>query len=191
MKSIQHKILLASKSPRRKQLLREAGFQFEVLTLDVDESYPSDLVVGEVAEYIANKKADGAKEYLKEGHILLTSDTIVILDNVIYEKPKDAADAKRMLRKLSGNVHAVITGVCLMDSQQRKSFSVTSLVHFKTLTEEEIEFYIEKYQPYDKAGSYAIQEWIGHCKIHKIEGTYSNIMGLPVDRIYDELQSFE
>lgn len=187
---IDRKILLFSKSPRRSQLLQEAGFDFEVVTAEVDESFPPEMNVREVAEYIARKKAVAAGHLLDRSEIILTADTIVLLEGVIYEKPVDVADARRILSDLSGKVHEVITGVCLLSKNQERSFSGVSKVHFGQLTPEEIDYYIQTYQPFDKAGAYAIQEWIGHCKIHKIEGTYSNIMGLPVDLVYRELLDF-
>jgi len=191
MKILHKKIILASKSPRRKQLLEQAGFNnFEVRSMDCDESYPADLEVDKVAGYIARKKAEAAKGLIKEEEILLTSDTIVIQDEIIYGKPKDYDDAVRVLRILSGSMHRVITGVCLMTQEKERVFSSISKVYLAPLTEEEIAYYVSTYEPYDKAGSYAIQEWIGLCKIIKIEGTYTNIMGLPTDRIYEELEDF-
>lgn len=190
MDILKRKIVLASKSPRRKQLLAEAGFSFEIRTKDTDESYPADLDVNEVAAYIARKKAIAAKELVADDEILLTADTIVVLGDTIYGKPKDAADAIQILKALSGKMHLVITGVCIMNKDKESLFSSVSKVFFKDLTDEEIRFYVDKYQPFDKAGAYAIQEWIGHSKIYKIEGTYTNIMGLPIDRIYDALKEF-
>ncbi len=184
------KILLASKSPRRHQLLKEAGFNFEIKTIDVEEVYPEDLPNREVAAYLAELKAMAAKHLVKNGEILLTADTIVIQDNTIYGKPKDRADAIRILKKLSGKMHEVITGVCLLSNEKSQVFSTVSRVHFEPISEEEITYYIDHYQPFDKAGAYAIQEWIGHCKISKIEGTYSNIMGLPMESVYKKLMAF-
>jgi septum formation protein len=184
------KILLASKSPRRHQLLREAGFNFEVKTMDIEEIYPEDLPNREVAAYLAELKATAAKHLLKNGEILLTADTIVIQDNIIYGKPKDRADAINILKKLSANMHEVITGVCLMSAEKSHTFSTISKVYFEPISDEEIAYYLDNYQPYDKAGAYAIQEWIGHCKISKIEGTYSNIMGLPMETVYKKLMAF-
>ncbi len=184
------KILLFSKSPRRRQLLAEAGFDFEVTSMDVDESFPADLEASKVAEYIAGKKAQAARALLKGEEVILTADTVVVLNDQIYEKPKDHADAVRILSELSGQVHEVITGVCLMSKEQERSFSGHSKVHFAELSLEEIEYYIERCKPFDKAGAYGVQEWIGHCKIHKIEGTYANIMGLPVDLVYRELVEY-
>jgi len=184
-------LILASKSPRRKQLLEQAGYSITIKLKEIDESYPSDLATDKVAEYIAIQKANGSKEFLQnEDDLLITSDTIVVWNDNILGKPKDKEDAFNILRNLSGNKHIVITGVCLMSKAKKVSFSDTSTVWFSQLTDEEIDFYLEKYQPYDKAGSYGIQEWLGLCKIHKIEGTYANIMGLPVNRIYEELANW-
>ncbi len=188
---IQRKLLLFSKSPRRSQLLREAGFNFEVASKEVDESYPADLEQKQVAEYIARKKAVAARALLQPNQVILTADTVVLLEGKIFEKPVDKADGQRMLRELSGKVHEVITGVCLFSEKEERSFSESAKVHFATLTEAEIDYYLDTYQPYDKAGAYGIQEWIGHCKIHKIEGTYPNIMGLPVNAVYRELLLLE
>ncbi len=185
------KIVLASKSPRRSQLLREAGFDFEVRTCEVEEEYPADLPVEDVAAYLARKKARESKHLLQnENEVLLTADSIVVLGDAIYGKPKDYEDAFKTLKLLSGNSHQVITGVCIMNQEKVQSFSSVSKVFMSPLTNEEIEFYIKKYEPYDKAGSYAIQEWIGLCKINRIEGTFSNIMGLPVEKLYRELMVF-
>jgi septum formation protein len=191
MQIFNKKIILASKSPRRSQLLKEAGFHFEIKTKEVDEIYPEDMPAEQVAPYLAELKAMACREFLRaDDEILLTSDCVVILDGKIYGKPNDLEDAKMILRALSGRVHTVMTGVCLLSNHKKKVFSAISKVHFDELDEEEINYYLEKYQPYDKAGSYAIQEWIGLCKISKIEGTYSNIMGLPMDAVYKELLTF-
>lgn len=187
MKILQKKLILASKSPRRKQLLEEAGFQFKIRVKDVEESYPADMPVMDVAPFLAEKKAMASMEMIKQDEILLTADSIVILEHEIFEKPKDVADAKRILRRLSGKVHQVVTGVCLVSTKEKRVFSGVSNVHFETLTEDEIDFYITNFKPFDKAGAYAIQEWIGHCKISKIEGTYTNIMGLPMELVFRNL----
>lgn len=184
-------IILASKSPRRSQLLKEAGFQFEIKTKEISEDYPAALKAEKVPAYLAEKKAELSKDFLESGKILLAADSVVILDDIIFEKPKDHEDAVRILSALSGNEHQVITGVCLLSQKNKKVFSGISKVQFEVLSEDEIEFYINNYQPYDKAGAYAIQEWIGLCKISKIEGTYSNIMGLPMEQVYRELMEFE
>ena len=182
------RLILASKSPRRSQLLTQAGIPFIVQALDVPEDYPADLPVDDVAIYLADKKAEGARHLLETDHdVLLTADSVVILDDCIYGKPVDYADAVHILTRLSGRVHKVITGVCLLSRRRKVTTFGESLVHFLPLTREDIDYYIEKYQPYDKAGAYAVQEWIGLCKISRIEGTYSNIMGLPVDKVYEAL----
>lgn len=190
MNPLSRKIILASTSPRRSQLLREAGFQFEVKTNEVEETYPPETPVDEVAEYLARKKAYASSHFIQTDEIILAADSVVILDGIIYGKPLDAADAKAMLQKLSGQIHRVITGVCILAKDQEKSFSAESRVQFEPLSSEEIDHYIETFKPFDKAGSYAIQEWIGLCKISRIEGTFANIMGLPVDRVYRELLDF-
>lgn len=183
-------IILASTSPRRSQLLREAGFNFVIKTTEVEETYPPDTPVDEVAGYLARKKAYASREFIQQDEIILAADSVVILDGVIYGKPIDAADARQMLQKLSGQLHRVITGVCLLSKDREKVFSAESRVQFEPMSEAEIDFYVEKYRPFDKAGSYAIQEWIGLCKISRIEGTFTNIMGLPVDQVYRELLDF-
>jgi len=184
-------LILASQSPRRKQLLALAGFTFDVRPLDIDESWPEDLPVKEVAPYLARKKAQAGKHLLeKPGNILLTADSVVILDGKIYNKPADAAEAKAMLSLLSGRKHRVITGACLLSLEKEKVFSGISDVHLESLSEAEIDYYIRTHQPFDKAGAYAIQEWIGLCKISKIEGTYPNIMGLPLDLVYRHLEDW-
>jgi len=190
MKVLNRKIILASKSPRRSQLLEEAGFTFEIKTKEVDESYPPNLPVLEVAKYIAQKKAIACMDFLNNDGILLAADSIVALGNSIFGKPKDKADAISILQQLSGKTHQVITGVCLKSLQKESLFAGVSNVTFDPLSLAEIEYYIDNFQPYDKAGAYGIQEWIGHCKITKIEGTYTNIVGLPVQLVYEELSKF-
>lgn len=186
------KIILASKSPRRLQLLREAGFDPMVYTNEVEENYPEEMPVANVPGYLAEKKADAAAGILKEhpDAILLASDCIVAMDGIIYHKPTDTADACQILRTLSGNTHEVITGVCLISARKKVVFSETAKVTFSTLSEAEIQYYVHHFQPFDKAGAYAIQEWIGLCKIEKIEGTYSNIVGLPMASVYKALLQF-
>ena len=183
-------IILASQSPRRSQLLREAGFDFVVRAKDVEESYPADLPVLEIAPFLAQKKARASSELLDNQSIILAADSIVILDEVVYGKPQDREDGIRMLRALSGKKHQVVTGVCLLSPNKEVVFSEIANVYMENLTDEEILHYLDTYKPYDKAGAYAIQEWIGHCKISRIEGTYSNIMGLPVQLVYQYLQNF-
>ena len=187
---LEKKIILASKSPRRSQLLREAGFQFEIKTLEVAEDYPADMKADKVPQFLAEKKAESSKGFLEKDKIILAADSVVILGETIFEKPKDYDDAVRILSALSGHQHRVITGVCLLSQNKKLVFSGVSKVQFEALSATEIDFYINKYKPYDKAGAYAIQEWIGLCKISKIEGTYSNIMGLPVELVYRALKEF-
>ncbi len=185
------KIILASASPRRSQLLSQAGIAFEVKVPQLEETYPEDLPVEEVATYLAEKKAEVARSFITSDEIILTADSVVILDGIIYGKPEDRADAIRIIEQLSGRIHQVITGVCLLSQNKKRVFAGVSRVHFNPLSREEIEYYVDTCQPFDKAGAYAIQEWIGLCKIAKIEGTYANIMGLPVDLVYQELERWE
>ena len=185
-----HKLILASKSPRRKELLERSNIPFTIRTMEVEEIYPDSLPKSEVAEYLAILKAEAARPNLGEQEIVLGADSIVILQDTIYGKPKDLEDAHHILRQLSGQVHEVITGVCLISKDKKVSFSAVSKVWMEELTEEEIKYYVETFKPFDKAGGYAIQEWIGLCKISKIEGTYSNIMGLPTEMVYQALRTF-
>ena len=194
-----YKIILASNSPRRKELLAGLDMPFEVKVLKgIDESYPSTLSPYETAQDIASKKADAYRGLLADGILILTADTVVIAPTedeqndkegrgIILGKPKDAEDAKRMLRMLSGKTHHVVTGVCLTTVKEQHQFSVTTEVTFKSLSEEEIEYYVSKYKPFDKAGAYGIQEWIGYIGCTGLKGSYYNVMGLPVQRIYEEL----
>ena len=194
-----YKIILASNSPRRKELLAGLDMPFEVKVLKgIDESYPSTLSPYETAQYIASKKAGAYRSLLADGILILTADTVVIAPTedeqndkegrgIILGKPKDAEDAKRMLRMLSGKTHHVVTGVCLTTVKEQHQFSVTTEVTFKSLSEEEIEYYVSKYKPFDKAGAYGIQEWIGYIGCTGLKGSYYNVMGLPVQRIYEEL----
>jgi septum formation protein len=184
-------LLLGSGSPRRKELLENACIPFEQKYFEVEEVYPINLEAEKVAEYLARLKAEGGKHFLKDASdILLTADTVVIFENEILGKPEDEEDACRMLHKLSGQWHSVITGVVLKSLDKELSFSARSEVLFDKLTKEEIDYYIKNYKPFDKAGAYGIQEWIGWSKISKINGLYSNIMGLPVQLVYRELQNF-
>ena len=178
MKVFKKKIILASKSPRRSQLLKEAGIPFEIKTKEVEETYPVSLPIEDVASFIARKKALAAKEFLNKDSMLLTADSVVVLGNKVYGKPKDTKEARQFLKELSGKAHKVITGVCLLSNEKEVTFSSESIVHFSELSDDEINYYVANYKPLDKAGAYAIQEWIGICKIKKIEGTYTNIMGI-------------
>ncbi|MBK7881685.1 MAG: septum formation protein Maf [Saprospiraceae bacterium] len=185
------KLILASSSPRRKQLLEEAGFWFDVRPIDIDETFPNDMALESVASYIAEKKANAAQNFIQENEILLTADSVVVLGDKIFNKPLDFNDAYRMLAHLSGKTHIVYTGVCLRDQKQELIFTGKSMVSFRELNDSEVRWYINKYKPYDKAGSYAVQEWIGLCKISDIEGSYANIMGLPTDLVYEALRNFD
>jgi septum formation protein len=185
--SFSKKIILASKSPRRQELLRLMDIEFRIVLKDVDESYPENLKPEEVAVYIAEKKARAFDETVTD-EIVLTADTIVCIDNLILGKPENTAHAIEMLQLLSGRMHTVITGVCLFYQHKYHSFYDVSEVYFAKLTTEEITAYVNKYQPLDKAGSYGIQERIGLIGIEKINGSYTNVVGLPTEKLYRELQ---
>lgn len=184
------KILLASNSPRRHELLTQLGIDFSVRVKEVDEDFPTDLKRAEVAEYLAGKKADAYLADLQAGEIIITADTIVCLDDQVLNKPADFAEALRMLRSLSGRMHEVFTGVCLLSLNKKVVFHDVTQVYFKDLSDEEISQYITKYQPYDKAGAYGAQDWIGMVAITRLEGSFYNVMGLPVHRLYAALQNF-
>lgn len=184
-------ILLASKSPRRQELLKMLDVDFKIVDgRDVDEVYPSDLSKAKVPEFLSQLKASAYKDMLEERDILLTADTIVLLHDEIIGKPKSLEDAKSMLSKLSGNIHKVITGVTLTSITESKSFSVVTDVKFAPLTSEAIDYYVETYRPLDKAGAYGIQEWIGAVGVEGIEGSFYNVMGLPVHQLYRHLLHF-
>mgnify|MGYP002857137010 CR=1 FL=1 len=183
--------VLASNSPRRRELLAGLGIQFQVRVIDgIDESYPTSLPAPEVARYIAEKKASAYRASMQPDELIITADTVVIVGDDILGKPRDEADAVRMLREISGRTHQVVTGVCLFTTTQQRSFSVTTDVAFKQLTDTEILHYVREYRPFDKAGAYGIQEWIGYIGVTGLHGSYYNVMGLPVQRIYTELQHF-
>ncbi len=181
------KILLASKSPRRRELLRACGVEFEVADYQVDESYPAGMLPDEVPLYIALKKADGYPGQLPPDTTLITADTCVICGGEILGKPADRDDARRMLEALSGRTHEVITGVVIRRGTDSEQFSVTTRVEFRELTAAQIDYYIDHYKPYDKAGAYGIQEWIGLVGIRRIEGDFYNVMGLPVSELHRRL----
>lgn len=186
-----YKIILASNSPRRRELLAGLGIEFEVRVLPgIDESYPASMPAAETAEYIAGKKAAAYRQVMADDELVITADTVVIVGDEVLGKPADTQMAAQMLRKLSGRTHQVMTGVCMTTSEQTVSFSVKTDVTLKQLAEDEIEYYIKKYQPLDKAGAYGIQEWIGYIGCTGLNGSYYNVMGLPVQRIYTELQRF-
>jgi septum formation protein len=186
-----YNIILASNSPRRRELLSGLGVPFVVKVLpDIAEAYPSQLAVSEIAEFIACEKAAAYQRLMQPSDLVITADTIVVADDEVMGKPCDAADAKRMLHRLSGRKHQVITGVCLSTSARQHHFSVTTHVMFKELTDAEIDYYVDHFHPFDKAGAYGIQEWIGYIGVTGLEGSYFNVMGLPVQRIYEELLKF-
>lgn len=178
------KLILGSKSPRRQQLLEEMGYSFEIRVKETDESYPNGLLPHEIAVYISTHKAKVLQNDLKEDELLLTADTIVCVDGIILGKPKDEKNALNMLKQLSGKQHSVITGVCIIDKNKIISDYSETKVWVKSLSEREMINYIKKYQPYDKAGSYGIQEWFGAVAIEKIEGSYNNVVGLPTHLVY-------
>lgn len=184
-------IILASNSPRRRELLAGLGIDFEVKTLSgIDESYPCDLNSDMIAQYISQKKAEAYKSLIVDNEMVITSDTIVLLDGKVYGKPADEADACRMLGELSGRTHKVITGVCISTRERSCAFHVVTEVEFAPLSSDEIEYYVTHFKPLDKAGAYGIQEWIGSVAVRRINGSFYNVMGLPVQRLYAELKSF-
>lgn len=185
------KIILASNSPRRRELLAGLDISFEVKVIPgIDESYPEDLPAVEVPQYISKVKADAYMGMIDNDTMVITADTVVVLDDEILGKPVDDDDARRILHKLSGKTHQVITGVCLTSLDKQRVFAVTTGVTFKQFTEQEIDYYVSHYHPLDKAGAYGIQEWIGHIGVKALNGSYFNVMGLPVQRIYMEMQDF-
>lgn len=186
-----YEILLASNSPRRRELLAGLGVKYRVTSLpDVDESYPSSLQGEEIPLYISQLKADAYRSQMKPNTLLITADTIVWLDGKVYGKPHDEAEACEMLRALSGRTHTVITGVTLTSACWCKSFAVSTEVTFAALTDEEIGYYVSHYRPLDKAGAYGVQEWIGYIGVTGMNGSYYNVMGLPIQRLYTELKDF-
>lgn len=188
---IPYHIILASNSPRRKELLAGLDLQFDVRVLqDIDESYPNDLPTLKIAEFISKKKADAYTQTMADDELVITADTVVILGDEVMGKPHDEADAKRMLGELSGQTHQVATGVTLSTKERQMSFSVVTDVTFKQLSSDEIDYYIRTYHPMDKAGAYGIQEWIGYIGVTALKGSYFNVMGLPVQRIYEVLKTF-
>ncbi len=183
-----YSIILASNSPRRRELMSGLNVEYVVKTLpDIDESFPPTLKGGDIPAYIAREKADAYKAMIQPDELIITADTIVWLNDEVLGKPQDKAEAARMLRKLSGKCHQVYTGVCLTTRDWQKCFTAVSDVTFATLTDEEITYYVEKYAPLDKAGAYGVQEWIGFVGVENISGSYFNVMGLPIQRLYREL----
>jgi len=186
-----YRIILASNSPRRKELLAGLDIDFTVRVMPgISESYPAGTPVTDIPLYIAQEKAEAYRQQMGKGELVITADTVVIVDDTVLGKPTNDDDARRMLRILSGRTHQVITGVSLTTTEKQRNFAVTTNVTFKSLSEEEIGYYVKTYQPTDKAGAYGIQEWIGYIGVTRLEGSYFNVMGLPVQRIYNELQTF-
>lgn len=185
----EYHIILASNSPRRRELLAGLGLDFEIRTLPgIDESYPDSLEGSHIPLYIARKKAEAYRPLLHEDELMITADTIVWLDRHVLGKPRDEAEAVQMLRDMSGRTHEVYTGVCLTTSARQRSFTVGTQVRFARLSEEEIHYYVSHFHPLDKAGAYGVQEWIGYVGVEYIEGSYYNVMGLPMQRLYQELK---
>lgn len=183
-----YKVILASNSPRRKDLLGGLGIPFEVRTLQgIDESYPDTLRGAEIPIHISGKKAEAHKRTMADNELIITADTIVYDNGQVLGKPKDREEAVQMLRQLSGHAHEVITGVSIVTKEKTTQFASTSKVFFASLTDEEIAYYVDNYHPFDKAGAYGIQEWIGFVAVTRIEGSYFNVMGLPIQRLYTEL----
>lgn len=185
--TLSNKLILASGSPRRRQLLSEAGFKFEVRTVPFDEVFPEDMNSGEVAEFLAKGKNQAHRDAFGD-EVILTADTVVILDDTILGKPSNEEEAISVITQLSGKTHQVVTGVCISDSNKTISFSSTTEVQFRDLTTNQIRHYVTTYKPMDKAGSYAIQEWIGLIGIESIKGSYFNVVGLPIDRVYQTIK---
>jgi septum formation protein len=185
-----YKIILASKSPRRQELLAGLNLPFEVVIHEVDEIFPDSLSMEEIPVYLAKLKSEPFDDELNGETLVITADTIVWIDGAVLGKPIDYKHAAEMLRHLSGRKHVVITGVCLTSKEKQITFSALTDVYFKNLSDGEIDYYLTNYQPYDKAGSYGVQEWIGYIAIERIEGSYFNVMGLPVQRLYEELLKF-
>jgi MAF protein len=183
-------IILGSQSPRRQELMQGLNLKFRVFTIDVDENYPPNLQREEIPVFIARKKADAYKDILKDNSLLITADTIVWQDGNVFGKPKDEEDAIRVLKQLSGKIHQVITGVCITTIKKSTVFDVVTNVKFASFSDEEIKYYVENYKPFDKAGAYGIQEWIGFAGIERVNGSYYNVMGLPIHRLYCELKNW-
>ncbi|MDD2996382.1 MAG: Maf-like protein [Paludibacter sp.] len=189
LKNIAHyDIILASQSPRRSELLKGLDIDFRIEVIDVDESYPAGMMGVEIPMYLAEKKANAYRSIMQDNTLLITADTIVWHEGRVMNKPSNETEARQMLTKLSGKTHQVITGVCISSLRKRKVFHVISEVRFARLTAAEIDYYLEHYKPYDKAGSYGVQEWIGFVGVEHINGSYFNVMGLPVQRLYNELK---
>lgn len=190
LKNYPYQLILGSSSPRRQELLKSLGFNFLIKPINADESFPSHLQAEDIPLYLAEKKADAYPDELSETQILITSDTIVWCEGKVYNKPANFVEGKKMLESLSGKMHEVYTAICLKSGNKQTTFFDVSKVYFKKFKPEEIEYYLINYQPYDKAGAYGVQDWLGYIGIEKIEGSFYNVMGLPVKELYDELIKF-
>ena len=191
LNNLPYNIILGSQSPRRQELLHGLDVNFTVKVIDgLEENYPATLQGEEIPMFLAQQKADAYVNALTPHDMLITADTIVWLDGFVYGKPKNEADAKKMLRALSGKTHDVITGVCVTTTERQETFAAVSKVTFASFSDDEIDYYIEKYQPMDKAGSYGVQEWIGYIGVERIDGSFYNVMGLPVQRLYTLLKNW-
>ncbi len=190
MLDLKHNIILGSASPRRQQLLKDAGFTFKTVSINADESFSPTLQAEQIPVYLAEKKASLYPHKLKDDEILITADTIVWVDNIILNKPGNDFEATQMLQLLSGKMHQVFTGVCITSNKKKVSFYDETKVYFKPLTEKEIAYYITNHKPFDKAGSYGAQDWLGLIAIDRIEGSYFNVMGLPIHKVYVNLSQF-
>ena len=188
--NLRYQIVLASNSPRRKELLKNAGIKFTTRVKEIPETYPHDIDLYAIASYLAREKGKVYIPELDKNELLITADTVVICDGIIFEKPSDYDEAFKMLSRLSGKTHEVITGVCMTTTEGQTSFDDSTLVEFDQLSSEDIHYYIETYKPFDKAGSYGIQEWIGMIGIKKINGSYFNVVGLPIHKLYKELRQY-
>lgn len=191
LNNLPYNIILGSQSPRRQELLHGLDVNFTVNVIaGLEENYPATLQGEEIPMFLAQQKADAYRNTLTPQDMLITADTIVWLDGIVYGKPKDEADAKKMLRALSGKTHDVITGVCVTTTERQETFAAVSKVTFASFSDDEINYYIEKYRPMDKAGSYGVQEWIGYIGVERIDGSFYNVMGLPVQRLYTLLKNW-
>lgn len=190
LKEFHYQIILGSNSPRRQELLKSLGFNFIIKPINADESFSKELQAEHIPLYLAQKKANSYSASLKENELLITADTIVWCNEQVFNKPENYLEGKKMLEMLSGQMHEVFTGVCLKSHNKQIIFYDVSKVYFKNLKSEEIDYYLTNYNPYDKAGGYGVQDWIGYIGIEKIEGSFYNVMGLPVKKLYEELMNF-
>ncbi|MGD1893074.1 MAG: Maf family protein [Cyclobacteriaceae bacterium] len=187
---MKYKLILGSQSPRRQQLLRDLGYSFTTRVISTDEVFPQDMPTNQVAEYLAQEKGKAHIKSIATNELVITADTTVVLGQQVLNKPADLTEAKEMLRLLSGKAHQVISGVCLTTQQEQLSFSDTTTVYLSALSSDEIDYYVNTYQPLDKAGGYAIQEWIGKTGISRIEGSFYNVVGLPTEKLYQALKEY-